>query len=297
MYLCYIDESGTSDLPGTSSHFVLAGLAIPIHEWRSCERIVTGIKKKYELASVEIHTAWILRKYLEQKKIKDFEKLNSQQRIQEITRYRRTELYRLQKSNPNLYKMTRKNYLQTEAYIHLTYEQRRAFLEEIAEAISRWTFARLFAESIDKTHYNTARTAKTIDEQAFEQIVTRFEKYLSNMSNRRKKYYGLLIHDNNQTIAKKHTDRMKYFHQVGTLWTEIDNIIETPLFVDSKLTSTVQLADLCAYAIRRYLENGEEWLFNHIIKRADRKGPVMVGVRHFSNLSCSCKICLGHRQS
>ena len=29
------------------------------------------------------------------------------------------------------------------------------------------------------------------------------------------------------------------------------------MFVDSQMTSMVQLADLCAYAIRRYLENPE----------------------------------------
>jgi hypothetical protein len=126
MYLCYIDESGTSDLPGTSSHFVLAGLAIPIEKWRYCERIITDIKNKYDLTSVEIHTGWILRKYLEQNKIRDFEKLNTQQRIQEITRYRRSELYRLQKTNPKLYKTTKKNYIKTNPYIHLTYEQRLA---------------------------------------------------------------------------------------------------------------------------------------------------------------------------
>jgi hypothetical protein len=30
MYLCYIDESGTPQIPGNTSHFILAGLAIPI---------------------------------------------------------------------------------------------------------------------------------------------------------------------------------------------------------------------------------------------------------------------------
>ncbi len=29
MFLCYIDESGTSNIPGNTSHFILAGLAIP----------------------------------------------------------------------------------------------------------------------------------------------------------------------------------------------------------------------------------------------------------------------------
>ncbi len=60
---------------------------------------------------------------------------------------------------------------------------------------------------------------------------------------------------------------MKKFHRTGTFWTDLKNIIETPLFVDSELTSMVQLADLCAFALRRYLENQEEELFSIIYKR------------------------------
>ena len=37
MYLCYIDESGTHEVPGTSSHFVLLGIAIPINKWKDYE--------------------------------------------------------------------------------------------------------------------------------------------------------------------------------------------------------------------------------------------------------------------
>ena len=89
---------------------------------------------------------------------------------------------------------------------------------------------------------------------------------------------------------------MKGFHFRGTLWTTIKHIIETPLFVDSQLTSMVQISDLCAYALRRYLENGEEELFDLIFTRADRKGGVAVGVRHFADpLICECKICEGHK--
>ena len=57
---------------------------------------------------------------------------------------------------------------------------------------------------------------------------------------------------NNETVAKRHTDIMKKFLQTGTLWTQINHVIETPMFVDSQLTGMVQLADLCAYSIRRY---------------------------------------------
>ncbi len=71
--------------------------------------------------------------------------------------------------------------------------------------------------------------------------------------------------------------------------------IRPHLFVDSELTSMVQIPDLCAYAIRRYLENNEEELFDLIMQRADRKDEVLVGVRHFTERSCSCKICAKHQ--
>ena len=86
---------------------------------------------------------------------------------------------------------------------------------------------------------------------------------------------------------------MKKFHKVGTLWTKITYIIETPLFVNSELTSMIQLTDVCVYAIRRYLEKGEEGLFNEIIKRADRRGSNVVGLRHYTD-NCQCKICKNH---
>lgn len=66
------------------------------------------------------------------------------------------------------------------------------------------------------------------------------------------------------------------------------------MFVDSQLTNMVQLADLCAYALRRYLENGETELFDLVFQRADRVGETVVGVRHFTEDECLCKICASH---
>ena len=76
MYLCYIDESGTSGIPGNTSHFILAGLSIPIWRWPDCDAQINAIKKQYNLADTEIHTAWILRAYLEQSKIANFQSLS-----------------------------------------------------------------------------------------------------------------------------------------------------------------------------------------------------------------------------
>jgi hypothetical protein len=293
MYLCYIDESGTSDIPGNTSHFVLSGLSIPISEWRNCDKDVEAIKQKYALGGAEIHVAWILRPYYEQKQISNFLSLDYRQRRSAVERIRTSELLRLQRSKNNAqYKQTRKNFQKTEAYLHLTYKERRALIRELAQCVSNWSSARLFAECIDKIHFDPSRTPQTVDEQAFEQIVSRFEQFLHY----RQDSYGLLIHDNNETVAKKQTALMKRFHHQGTLWTTVKNIVETPLFVDSQLTSMVQIADLCAYALRRYLENNEEELFNFVFQKADRISNVVVGVRHFTGPSCSCKICGAHRK-
>ncbi len=299
MYLCYIDESGTPDIPGNTSHYVLAGVSVPVQHWKDCDNDLENVKSKYGLADEEIHVAWILRSYPEQNKIAGFESLDYQQRRYQVNAFRTAELLRLQRSkNPSLYKQTRKNYQKTGGYIHLTYNERRSLIREIAQVLSGWGFARLFAEGVDKIHFDPARTSKTIDEQAFEQVVSRFEQYLQVTSlNSPQKNFGLLIHDNNETVAKKHTSLMKKFHESGTLWTNLKNIIETPLFVNSELTGMVQIADLCGYALRRYLENKEDELFDLVFKRADRKGTIVVGVRHFTSSSCTCKICNAHRKA
>ncbi|MCF8092723.1 MAG: DUF3800 domain-containing protein [Desulfotignum sp.] len=300
MYLLYIDESGTPAIPANTSHFILAGISVPIWHWKDCDREISEVKKKYYLTGKEIHTAWILRKYLEQSRIPNFDTLTHDQRVTEVSKARRAYLLDLQRNGKNkTYKQTKKNYKKTESYIHLTYDERIAFIKNLAECVSKWGFARLFAECIDKIYYDPTKTREDLDAQAFEQIISRFERYLLNMTGASKepkdKCYGLLIHDNNETVARKHTRLMKKFYKSGTLWTEIESIIETPLFVDSELTGLVQIADLCSYSIRRYLENNESSLFNLIFQRADRKNSIVVGVRHFSEPTCDCEICINHR--
>ena len=294
MYLCYIDESGTPETTGNTSHYVLAGLAIPVNKWKDAELDINKVKQNFGLENVEIHTSWLLRKYIEQSKIPYFASLSRDKRIYEVQKYRRAELLKLQNAkNKSAYNQTRKNYKGTEHYIHLTLDERKIFVHELAQTVASWNYARLFAECIDKIKYDPTRSNSSISEQAFEQVITRFQTCLQNFS-REGTQYGMLIHDNNETVAKKHTDLMKIFHVKGTFWKNIPNIIETPLFVDSNLTSMIQIADLCAYSIRRYLENGETDLFNLVLKRVDSKNLKRVGIRHFPGSGCSCVICQSH---
>jgi len=305
MYFCYIDESGTPEISGNTSHYVLAGLAIKVSDWKKCENKIAQIKKNFRLENAEIHTGWILKKYSEQDKIADFEKFNDIQRTIEVQKFRTTELLRFhkRKTTKEQYKQKQKNYRLTTPYIHLTYDERKNFIKEIAKAIGDWGFARLFAECIDKTFFKPSIALSPIDEQAFEQVVSRFEQFLnkygqSRDTSEKEEHYGVLIHDINETVVKKHTALMKSFHKKGTIWTQINRIIETPIFVSSELTSMIQLADVCAYSIRRYLENQEVELFDEVYKRADTtRYGIKVGVRHYTDTTCKCKICESHKST
>ena len=292
VYFCYIDESGTPQVPGNTSHYVLCGVSIPVKFWRKCDRSISAIKNKYHLSGAEIHTGWIMRTYLEQSKIPDFDKLSYDDRRREVIKMRKSEIFKVQKSKDTKgLKQLKKNYKHTEPYIHLTHNERMDFLREIADLIGKSSFIRIFAECIDKIFFDPTRAKLSVDEQALEQLVSRFEHYMSNVSTKGEKVHGLLVHDNNETVCKKHTALMKQFHKKGTLWTSIKHIVETPLFVDSALTDMIQIADLCSIALRRYLENGDKDLFDRISPRFDKHKGKLVGVRHYTETTCTCDIC------
>ena len=290
MHLCYIDESGTDDVPGNTSHYVLAGISVPDTFWKQHNEQIESLKRSYRLEEAEVHVAWMMRRYPEQEAIPSFHLMPDERRRSEVRKQRVTEILRLQRTNRKGVKQTKKNFKNTDSYVHLTWDERQQVVKELAKLISSWGVVRLFAECIDKVHFDPVVANMRVEEQAFEQVVSRFERYLQN----RNAGYGLLVHDNNDTVSKRLTELMKKFLREGTLWTEIKHVIETPMFVDSQLTSMVQLADLCSYALRRYLENSEDELFDLVFQRADRAGLAAVGVRHFTNPGCTCKICTSH---
>ena len=283
MYICYLDESGTVDVGGNTNHFVLLGLAIPAETWKAKDAQVAAIKAKYGLADAEVHTAWMARDYPEQATIADFEQLDRPARRRAMLGVRTMNLAR---KTRNVGKSLVKNYIKTEPYVHLTRVERNACLLELAALIGSWDDVRMFADAQSKTH------APGTDHFAFafEQVVTRFNTFL-----RKTNSLGLLVQDNNETECKRLTTAMRKFHRAGTMFAKIDHVVETPLFVDSSLTSMIQLADICAYATRRFFDKGEEQLYRAIGSRFDRSQNSLVGLRHFTaKFKCTCVVCIEH---
>ena len=112
-------------------------------------------------------------------------------------------------------------------------------------------------------------------EYAFEQLVRRFDLYLQRLHLSGDTQRGLLLFDKAveerrlQTLA---TD----FRTVGHRWGVLRNLAEVPVFVDSKASRLIQLADLVAYAVFRKYQSGDETFFDVIRNRFDQEG----GIRH-----------------
>lgn len=285
MYICYLDESGTADLSGNTEHFVLVGLAIPASTWKAKDSQIATIKGKFGLDESEIHAAWMARDYPEQRSVPGFEALDHSARRKGVLGVRALNVARAgRRAGSELLK----NYRKTEPYVHLARRERKACLAELAEVVGGWTDAKLFADACWKRHVPAGTDNFAF---AFEQVVTRFHTYLVNTGDS----LGILVQDNNQTVAKRLTGAMRVYHAKGTFFSKIKRIVETPLFVDSELTSIVQLADLCAYATRRFFDNDERELFDRVLPRFDRNLGRLVGLRHFTaKYPCRCDVCVDH---
>lgn len=289
MYILYMDESGVEELGAGTSHFVLLGLVIPAEKWRLLDTILGNAKERYGLREAEIHAAWMHRRYTEQESIDGFEALSPDDRrtAAEAAIRRRAGVIGVQGSKKKI-EAYRRESRAIRPYLHLTRAERLQCLEALAREISLPSDVRVFADAISKPDYVLSNC--TPYEMAFEQVLTRFQAFLTI-----KQDAGIVVHDNNSTVAPRLTRLTRKFLKVGTLYREITSIVETPLFVDSSLTSMIQMANLCAFALRRLIENGEEDLWNLIEVRGDRRGTRCVGVRHYTGKRvCSCRVCRAH---
>ena len=194
----------------------------------------------------------------------------------------------------------------TSAYTHLSHAERVAVVKNISEKVASSQDLRLFGGAINRAWFTKIPRRLGMFEFAFDNLVNRFQAFLTNRAKflltsgktaEARDCIGMLIEDNNETVSSKVTQLMRKFHKDGTFFGTIDRIIETPLCVDSELTCMIQVADIGAYAIRRFLDNDEKDLFNLFYQRVDRAKDVPVGLRHFNDGGCICRICLEHGKS
>lgn len=106
---------------------------------------------------------------------------------------------------------------------------------------------------------------------AFEQIASRFDHYLKRLHKLGNSQRGIIIFDKSTyetPIQSLATD----FRKVGYTWSVLRNFAEVPLFLNSKASRLIQLADLVAYAFFRYYEQSDPQFFAIISESIDSDG-------------------------
>jgi hypothetical protein len=125
--------------------------------------------------------------------------------------------------------------------------------------------ARVFAAVIERDSCG-GRDAVNL---AFEELCRRFDLYLAAMHRRGDTQRGIMIFDKCST-ENRIQELARTFKYTGHAQGMIRNYAEVPLFLDSKASRLIQLADLVAYAFFRAYEFGDNQfldVFRHKIHR------------------------------
>ena len=133
-------------------------------------------------------------------------------------------------------------------------------------------------------------------EVAFEDLCSRFDRYLQRLRAGRDTQRGLVILDKSAhetTLQQMSVE----FRTLGTQWGVIRNLADTPLFVDSRASRVIQLADHVAYAVFRRYQSGDTQYFDRIAHKFDAEDGIVHGLAHkeIGNPRCRCIACITRR--
>ncbi len=113
---------------------------------------------------------------------------------------------------------------------------------------------------------------------AFEQLCSRFDLYLMRLHTKyQDTQRGLMLFDKSSTEPRIQT-LAREFKYTGHAWGRTRNYAEVPVFLDSRASRLIQLADLVAFAIYRKYEASDSSLFDVIADCFDREGSVVHGL-------------------
>jgi hypothetical protein len=154
--------------------------------------------------------------------------------------------------------------------------------------------ARSFACAIHKTSFSSFDPI----ELAFEDLCQRFDLYLNRLRSDGDRQRGLIILD--QSSYETNLQKLALgFRHYGTKWGVIKNLADTPLFVNSKASRVIQLADHISYAVFRRYNAGDTQYFDLIASKFDSYNGVLHGLSHKHNLAstCMCPACITRRST
>lgn len=172
--------------------------------------------------------------------------------------------------------------------------RREQMIKDALACFEKAASVRLFAIAVDKA----AVAPQDPVQLAFEELCNRFNLFLQRTFNRtNESHRGLIVMD-----ESKHERPLqalaRHFRANGGRWGAFRHLAEVPLFVDSKASRLVQLADLVAYATFRKYEHQDGRFFDALIPKFDSDGGVIHGLVHRrGRTDCFCPACHSRRWS
>ena len=113
---------------------------------------------------------------------------------------------------------------------------------------------------------------------AFEQLSSRFDLFLKRLHNKHAdSQRGLMLFDESSTEQRIQT-LAREFKYTGHTWGKTSNYAEVPVFLDSRASRLIQLADLVAYAMFRKYEHADDSFFAPIRHCFDSEGGIQHGL-------------------
>lgn len=132
---------------------------------------------------------------------------------------------------------------------------------------------RIFAAVVEKSLVGP----KDPVEYAFEQDCSRFDYYLRRRYRQRDPQRGLIVLDKS-SYENTLQGLATAFRKTGHAWDIVRNLAEVPMFIDSRASRLVQLADLVSYAFYRKYQHGDSQFFDVLAPRIDSHGGTTHGL-------------------
>jgi soluble cytochrome b562 len=306
MFMLYLDASGTAQVQDATKNYVLVGVAVHENTWFALNKRIGGLKKKYAYPGedFELHVKDFCKTISAQAKITGFEQMNQEDRRANVLSLWDQKLKTAGTAEQR--EELRKSHRRMHPFVHLTRQQRSQLYEDALDLVGGHSGLILFAEAIEKRHPAVVNGTVDCVRQAFEQVITRFDAFLhrkatwKRLSSSRRVHgdKGLIVMDRDLEAEKDIERQFTNYQEQGHPWGQLEHVIETPFFVSSNKFPGIQIGDVCAYALRRYLDQGhvagshEEKQFLRISHLFDRHQGKLHGLRHYTQGgTCQCMIC------
>lgn len=307
MYLLYVDASGTAELSDVNTrHYVLVGLCVHEGTWFALDKRLNGLKSSFcEYGrEFELHAKQFTCSIKEQDEIPNFADMSWTDRRARVMAIRKAKIDAETMAPAKKKRMER--FKSTEPFVHLSRLERSRLLEKALDLVGAHEGIRLFGEAVSKVHPGVITGNIDPVSQAFEQVVSRFDAYLKRRddwklqrSPRRSIDNGLLVLDQDYSTEATIFKQFRGYRRDGHPWGKMRHVIDVPFFASSEHVCGLQLVDICAYAVRRYLDTNavsgshEERNFQRIYHKFDRDNlGKLHGLRHYVSAgSCNCQIC------